>query len=146
MQNNHRINKKAYHFIQDNYAHSKKNVLRGLHYQEINPQAKLINVTYGEIFDVAVDIRKKSSSFGKFVGIKLAAKDKNLLFIPEGFAHGYLVLSDFADVQYKVNTEWNKDNEKIIKWNDKDLNINWPIRKNLIISSKDLNGLSFNSI
>ena len=136
----------TYRFSQDNYAYSKKNVLRGLHYQLNKPQAKFITVTAGKIFDVAVDIRKHSPTYGKYVSAILSSENKLSLFIPEGFAHGYLVLSDFAEIQYKVNNAWDADDEGIILWNDESINIDWPIKDNLILSKKDMNGFTFKSI
>jgi len=124
-------------FVQDNFAYSKKNVLRGLHYQSPNDQAKLVQVVHGEIFDVAVDIRKSSSSYGKWVGKNLSALNRRQLFIPEGFAHGYCVLSDVAIFQYKCSRLYSPGNEKGIIWNDKSLQIDWPVQ-NPIISQKDL--------
>ena len=124
-------------FVQDNFSHSTYGVLRGLHYQK-NPkaQAKLVTVLKGKIFDVAVDIRKNSSTFGKWVGEILSEEDHKLIYIPEGFAHGFCVLSDCADVLYKVNNEYSPEHEKGIIWNDPKINISWPI-KNPTISNKD---------
>lgn len=137
---------KTYRFVQDNCAYSKKNVLRGLHYQLNKPQAKLITVTSGKIFDVAVDIREHSPTYGKYVSIILSSENKSSLFVPKGFAHGYLVLSDFAEIFYKVDQSWSKDTEQSLLWNDNELNIDWPVKDNLIISNKDLNATKFNSI
>lgn len=125
-------------FVQDNFSHSYKHVIRGLHYQ-INPkaQAKLVSVLQGEIFDVAIDIRKNSPTFGKWIGVTLSDKNHKLLFIPQGFAHGFCVLSDVADVLYKVNQEYSPEHEKGIIWNDPQINISWPT-KNPIISKKDM--------
>ncbi|MCR8538780.1 MAG: dTDP-4-dehydrorhamnose 3,5-epimerase [Prochlorococcus marinus CUG1439] len=140
---------KITNFCQDNHSQSKRGVLRGIHYQ-LNPyaQGKLIRCTNGEIFDVAVDLRKDSMTYKEWVGIELSAKNKYLLWIPEGFGHGFLTLSNSADVQYKVNNKWDKDSEKSIIWNDSELNIDWPINKldkdQLIISEKDSNGLTIN--
>lgn len=129
------INKR---FIQDNFSHSIQGTLRGLHYQQ-NPkaQAKLVFCMRGEIFDVAVDIRKKSPTFGKWIGKILSENNHELLYIPEGFAHGFCVLSDEADVLYKVNQEYSPEHDRGILWNDPTINISWPI-KNLILSEKDL--------
>ena len=128
------INKK---FIQDNFSHSIHGVIRGLHYQKIpKAQAKLVTVLSGKIFDVAVDIRKNSPTYGKWIGEILSADDHKLIYIPEGFAHGFCVLSQEADVSYKVNNEYSPENEKGIIWNDPKINISWPI-KNPIISNKD---------
>ena len=125
-------------FVQDNFSHSVKGVLRGLHYQK-NPkaQAKLVLVTSGEIFDVAVDIRKDSPTYGKWVGEVLSDKNHRLLYIPEGFAHGFCVLSDTADVLYKVNSEYSPEHEQGIVWNDSEIGIKWSI-DNPILITKDL--------
>ncbi len=125
-------------FVQDNYSRSIKGVLRGLHYQK-NPkaQAKLVMVTRGEIFDVAVDMRKGSTTFGKWVGQILSDKNHKLLYIPEGFAHGFCVLSESADVLYKVNSEYSPEHERVILWNDSEVGIKWPIDKPIMIE-KDL--------
>jgi len=125
-------------FVQDNLSHSIRDVLRGLHYQK-NPkaQAKLVSAVSGEIFDVAVDIRKGSPTFGKWVGEILSDKNHRLLYVPEGFAHGFCVLSEVADVLYKVNQEYSPENEKGILWNDNEIKINWPIN-NPILVQKDL--------
>lgn len=125
-------------FVQDNFSRSVKGVLRGLHYQK-NPQAqaKLVMALQGEIFDVAVDIRKGSPTYGKWVGEILSDKNHRLLYIPEGFAHGFCVLSDSADVLYKVNSEYSTEHERGILWNDAGLAIKWPIDKPVMIK-KDL--------
>jgi len=126
-------------FIQDNFSYSQKNVLRGLHFQ-INPkaQAKLVSVLKGEIFDVAVDLRKNSSTYMKWISEKLSATNHKSLYIPEGFAHGFCVLSDDAYVMYKVNSNFYPEFEGGIIWNDPELNISWPISKP-ILSKKDEN-------
>lgn len=123
-------------FIQDNYSKSKKGVLRGLHFQEVYPQAKLVRCIKGEIYDVAVDLRKGSKTFGKHVSVILSGSNKNIVYIPRGFAHGFVVLSEEAEVVYKVDNNYSPENESGLIWNDLDVNINWPI-KNPIISSKD---------
>lgn len=125
-------------FVQDNYSHSIKGVLRGLHYQK-NPkaQAKLVMVTRGEIFDVVVDIRKGSSTYGKWVGEILSDKNHRLLYAPKGFAHGFCVLSDTADVLYKVTSEYSPEHERGILWNDQEISIQWPTDKPVMIK-KDL--------
>ena len=123
-------------FVQDNLAYSVKGTLRGLHYQYPNAQAKLIQVIQGEIFDVAVDIRAGSHTFGKWVGVKLSVTNKKQLFIPTGFAHGYCVLSDTALITYKCSTFYSPEDEKGILWNDPDLKITWPIQ-NPLVSDKD---------
>ena len=124
-------------FVQDNFSHSTKGVLRGLHYQK-NPkaQAKLVVAVRGEIFDVAVDIRKNSHTYGHWVGCILSDRNHDMLYIPEGFAHGFCVLSKNADVCYKTNREYSPKHEKGIVWNDPALNINWHI-ENPILSEKD---------
>ena len=124
-------------FVQDNFSHSVKGVLRGLHYQK-NPkaQAKLVTALRGEIFDVAVDIRKGSPTYGKWVGEILSENNHNLLYIPEGFAHGFCVLSEKADVLYKVNQEYSVKHDRGLLWNDTTLDIKWPTDKP-IISEKD---------
>jgi dTDP-4-dehydrorhamnose 3,5-epimerase len=124
-------------FVQDNHSHSIKRVLRGLHYQK-NPkaQAKLVMVVRGEIFDVAVDIRKGSPTYGKWVGETISEKNHKLFYVPEGFAHGFCVLSDEADVIYKVNQEYSAENDRGILWNDPKINVKWPL-DNLIVSDKD---------
>jgi len=125
-------------FVQDNISHSIKNVLRGLHYQK-NPkaQAKLIIPIKGKIFDVAVDIRKGSPSFGKWVGEILSENNHKSLFVPKGFAHGFCVLSEQADILYKVSSEYSSENERGIIWNDPTLDIKWPVNDSIIIQ-KDL--------
>jgi len=125
-------------FVQDNISHSIRGVLRGLHYQK-NPkaQAKLVTAIRGEIFDVAVDIRKGSPTFGKWIAEILSDKNHKSLYVPEGFAHGFCVLSDVADVLYKVNQEYSSENEKGILWTDPEINISWPI-VDTILSEKDL--------
>lgn len=124
-------------FIQDNHSKSSKNVLRGLHYQ-LNPkaQSKLVRCTKGEIFDVAVDIRKNSATYGKWVGVKLSDKNMNMLYVPEGFAHGFAVLSEEAEVLYKTSNEYSYEHDTGIFWNDPEIGINWNI-DNPIISEKD---------
>ena len=124
-------------FVQDNQSRSKKNVIRGLHFQIEKPQIKLIKVISGSIFDVVVDIRKQSKNFGKHISVELNAEDNKQLWIPEGFAHGFLVLSEIAEVQYKVSEFWDSELERSLLWSDEDLNINWPLSSNPIISSKD---------
>jgi dTDP-4-dehydrorhamnose 3,5-epimerase len=125
-------------FVQDNFSNSIRGVLRGLHYQN-NPkaQAKLVTTLKGKIFDVAVDIRKNSPTYGKWVGEILSGENHKLLYIPEGFAHGFCVLSKEAEVLYKVNREYSPEHEKGILWNDPEINIKWPIKK-LILLEKDL--------
>jgi dTDP-4-dehydrorhamnose 3,5-epimerase len=127
-------------FVQDNHSKSNKNVLRGLHYQ-LPPmeQAKLIICTRGKVFDVVVDIRKGSPHYGKWVGEYLSEENKNMIFIPAGFAHGFLVLSEEAEIIYKINKEYSKEHERGIRWNDPEIGIDWPINKKPILSGKDKN-------
>lgn len=114
-------------FVQDNHSRSSKNVLRGLHYQIEQPQGKLVRVIQGEIFDVAVDLRQSSPTLGKWVSVKLSSDNKHQLWIPAGFAHGFIVLSDTAEVLYKTTDYYAPASEKIILWNDPDLSIDWPL-------------------
>ena len=124
-------------FVQDNFSHSVNGVIRGLHFQKApKAQAKLVTVLKGKIFDVAVDIRKNSPTYGKWVSEILSDYTHNLLYVPEGFAHGFCVISDEADVQYKVSNEYSQEHERSIIWNDPKLNIEWPIKKP-DISNKD---------
>lgn len=125
-------------FNQDNHSRSTKGVLRGLHYQkQPKAQAKLVRCTRGEIFDVAVDIRKNSKTFGKWVGEILSEENKNMLYIPEGFAHGFVVLSEEAELLYKASNEYSAENDRGIRWNDPDIGINWGWTKDPLISEKD---------
>jgi dTDP-4-dehydrorhamnose 3,5-epimerase len=128
-------------FVQDNHSRSVKHVLRGLHYQIRRPQGKLLRVTAGEVFDVAVDLRRSSSTFGKYVGTVLSAANKKQLWIPEGFAHGYLVLSDAAEVLYKTTDYYLPEDERCLIWNDPDVGIDWPKDGAPILSAKDRLGL-----
>ena len=130
-------------FLQDNHSKSAKNVLRGLHYQLERPQGKLVRVISGRIFDVAVDVRLKSNTFGKYFGIELSSRNKKQLWIPRGFAHGFITLSQKAEVLYKVDEIYFPDLEKTILWNDEELSINWPISKEPLLSEKDKKGISF---
>ena len=123
-------------FVQDNHSRSQKNVLRGLHFQKENPQGKLVRVVRGEVFDVAVDIRKDSSTYGKWVGVILSEENKNQLWIPPGLAHGFLVLSDIADFEYKCTNYYDPNSEGCLLWNDPIVNINWPTSM-VILSEKD---------
>ncbi len=127
----------AREFVQDNHSRSVHNVLRGLHYQIQQPQGKLVRVIAGKIFDVAVDIRKHSPSFGKWVGITLSTAHPQMLWIPEGFAHGFLVLSESAETLYKTTDYYVPDAERTIIWNDPDIGIDWPIARDPILSVKD---------
>jgi dTDP-4-dehydrorhamnose 3,5-epimerase len=129
-------------FVQDNHSKSQQSVLRGLHYQIQQPQGKLVRVIAGEIFDVAVDIRKSSTTFGKWVGSYLSAENKKMLWIPAGFAHGFYVTSLATEVLYKATDYYEPQWERTIAWNDPTININWPIINELtpILSSKDKTG------
>jgi len=129
-------------FVQDNHARSARNVLRGLHYQIRQPQGKLVRVVAGEVFDVAVDIRKNSPTFGRWVGHTLSAENKQQVWIPAGFAHGYLVLSDYAELLYKATDYWAPEHERRIAWNDPDLAIGWPLEGTPILSAMDANGVA----
>lgn len=132
-------------FVQDNHSKSSKGVLRGLHYQ-LSPhaQGKLVRCVAGEVFDVAVDIRKRSPTFGQWVGVLLSGENKRQLWIPEGFAHGFLVLSDTAEVLYKVTNFYHKESEQSIDWHDSTLDIKWPLHDvHLCLSDKDANASSF---
>ncbi len=125
-------------FVQDNLSRSVKNTLRGLHYQVIQPQAKLVMVTHGEILDVAVDVRRDSPNFGKYVSYRLSDKNREMLYIPEGFAHGFFVLSDEATFLYKCNDYYNPAGERGIRWDDPQVNIDWPDAPP-VLSAKDQN-------
>lgn len=129
-------------FVQDNHSHSQKGVLRGLHFQKNNPQGKLVSVIKGCVYDVAVDIRKKSKTYGSWEAFELSEKNKKQLWVPPGFAHGFVVLSESADVVYKCTDYYDSSDEGSIIWNDNTLNIDWPIT-NPILSHKDSNALSF---
>ena len=124
-------------FVQDNHSRSVRNVLRGLHYQIKQPQGKLVRVIQGEVFDVAVDIRRSSPNFGKWAGFNLSAENKRVAWIPPGFAHGFLVLSEVAEFLYKTTDYWAPEHERCISWNDPDLAIDWPLQGEPVLSSKD---------
>ena len=128
-------------FVQDNISCSRKGVLRGLHYQNPGPQGRLVHVLLGEVFDVAVDIRVGSPNFGKWLGMKLSFENNRQLYIPEGFAHGFLVTSDEAVFAYKCTRSYRKECERTIRWDDPDIGIAWPIG-NPVLSEKDQAGLS----
>lgn len=127
-------------FVQDNHSRSMQGVLRGLHYQIQQPQGKLVRVVAGSVFDVAVDLRRSSPTFGKWVGEVLSADNKKQLWIPEGFAHGFVVLSESAEFLYKTTDYWAPEFERSVLWNDTDLNISWPITAPPLLSGKDTNG------
>ncbi|AEK60642.1 dTDP-4-dehydrorhamnose 3,5-epimerase [Collimonas fungivorans] len=124
-------------FVQDNHSKSAKNVLRGLHYQIRQPQGKLVRVVAGEVFDVAVDVRKSSPTFGHWVGVTLSAENKRQLWIPEGFAHGFVVTSESAEFLYKTTDYWAPEFERSILWNDPAIGIDWPITGAPLLSGKD---------
>ncbi|WLR92968.1 dTDP-4-dehydrorhamnose 3,5-epimerase [Shinella zoogloeoides] len=124
-------------FVQDNHSKSARNVLRGLHYQIEQAQGKLVRVVEGEVFDVAVDIRRASPTFGRWVGVHLSAENKKQLWVPEGFAHGFVVLSETAEFLYKTTDYYNPAFERSILWNDPDLNIQWPTSGEPQLSAKD---------
>ncbi|PSJ48373.1 dTDP-4-dehydrorhamnose 3,5-epimerase [Zobellella taiwanensis] len=124
-------------FVQDNHSRSAQGVLRGLHYQVVQPQGKLVRCTVGEVFDVAVDIRANSSTFGQWVGVHLSAENKRQLWIPEGFAHGFVVLSEIADFQYKATDYYAPEHERAIRWDDPALAIEWPLSSPPLLSEKD---------
>lgn len=128
-------------FVQDNHSGSRKGVIRGLHYQICHPQAKLVRVLVGEIFDVAVDIRRSSPTFGKWFGVNLSAENRKQLYIPVGFAHGFLVLSDWAEVLYKTTDFYAPECDRVIIWNDPTIDIEWPLDGvEPILSRKDAQG------
>jgi len=124
-------------FVQDNQSHSVRGVLRGLHYQIEQPQGKLVRAVQGEIFDVAVDLRRKSPTFGRWSGVKLSAGNRKQVWIPEGLAHGFLVLSETADVFYKVTDYYASQHERALLWNDLQIGITWPLDREPILSAKD---------
>ncbi len=128
------------HFVQDNHSRSAQNVLRGLHYQIQQPQGKLVRVVVGSVFDVAVDLRKSSKTFGQWVGIYLSAESKQQLWVPPGFAHGFVVLSEYAEFLYKTTDYYAPQHERCILWNDSDLAIAWPVEGEPVLSAKDRAG------
>jgi dTDP-4-dehydrorhamnose 3,5-epimerase len=130
-------------FVQDNHSRSKQGVLRGLHYQIQQPQGKLVRVVLGEVFDVAVDLRKSSPTFGQWVGEYLSAENKKQLWVPEGFAHGFVVLSDYAEFLYKTTDYYAPAYERCIIWDDPTLSINWPLNQQPELSAKDQKGCFF---
>lgn len=132
----------AYEFVQDNHSRSIQGTLRGLHYQIRQAQGKVVRVVVGEVFDVAVDLRRSSPTFGKWVGYNLSSENKYQLWIPPGFGHGFYTLSDWAEVVYKATDFYSPADERSIVWNDPEINIDWPdlAKENLIISSKDAQG------
>ncbi len=127
-------------FVQDNHSRSARGVLRGLHYQVGNPQGKLVRVVAGEVFDVAVDLRRSSPTFGRWVGERLSADNRRMMWVPEGFAHGFVVLSDSADFLYKTTDYYAPENERTVAWNDPDLAIAWPLQGEPQLKPKDAAG------
>ena len=129
-------------FVQDNHSKSGKNILRGLHYQIQQAQGKLVRVVSGEVFDVAVDIRKSSPNFGQWVGVNLSAENSRQLWVPPGFAHGFVVLSEQAEFLYKTTDYWAPEHERCLAWNDPEIGIDWPISEAPLLSAKDQLGKS----
>jgi dTDP-4-dehydrorhamnose 3,5-epimerase len=132
-------------FVQDNHSRSGRGVLRGLHYQIRQPQGKLVRVVVGEVFDVAVDLRRRSPTFGRWVGEILSAENKRELWVPEGFAHGFVVLSETAEFLYKTTDYWFPEHERCIRWDDPTLAIDWRFSGTPIVSEKDARGADFRS-
>jgi len=132
-------------FVQDNHSLSRRGVVRGIHYQIENVQGKLVRVIVGEVFDVAVDLRRESETFGRWVGARLSAANKRQLWIPPGFGHGFVALTDSAEMLYKTTDYYNRDGERCIRWDDPDLGINWPLSDGAMLSEKDAAATSFRS-
>lgn len=135
-----------YNFLQDNHSKSRRGVLRGLHYQINKPQGKLVRVIQGEVFDVVVDIRRSSPTFGQWFGLHLSADNKKQLWIPPGLAHGFKVLSETAEFLYKTTDFYAPELERCLAWNDKDLNIDWPNKDEVVLSEKDQRGIHFSNL
>jgi dTDP-4-dehydrorhamnose 3,5-epimerase len=133
-------------FVQDNHSMSTKGVLRGLHYQIRHPQGKLLRVVQGSVFDVAVDLRKSSPTFGRWVGARLSAENRRQLWIPPGFAHGFLALSETAEVLYKITDYWYPEYERTLLWNDPALAIEWPVDGEPRLAAKDVAGQAFGEV
>lgn len=133
-------------FLQDNQSKSRKGVLRGLHFQKTYPQAKLVRVIKGEVYDVAVDLRKDSATYGEYVGVILSEENKKQFFVPRGFAHGFLVLSDEAEFVYKCDNLYHPEDEGGLIYNDKDINIDWPEGFDILLSEKDKNFPTFKEL
>ena len=134
-------------FVQDNHSKSNKGILRGLHFQKVQTQGKLVRVTSGEVYDVAVDVREGSPTFGKWVGVYLSAENKRQLWVPAGFAHGFLVTSDSAEFVYKCTDYYHPESEVSLAWDDADLAIDWPLNNERpSLSAKDAEGISFSSL
>ncbi|UZJ45331.1 dTDP-4-dehydrorhamnose 3,5-epimerase [Marinimicrobium sp. C6131] len=133
-----------YQFVQDNHSSSSRGILRGLHYQHKQPQGKLVRVTRGEVFDVAVDMRKSSPTFGQWVGAYLSESNKQMLWVPPGFAHGFYVTSEMAEFQYKCTDYYAPGDEYSLRWDDPTVGVKWPVQDgNVKLSDKDANGLAF---
>jgi dTDP-4-dehydrorhamnose 3,5-epimerase len=130
-------------FVQDNQSFSVRNVLRGLHYQIRQPQAKLVQVLLGEIYDVVVDLRRSSATFGKWTAVNLSSATHRMVWVPIGFAHGFLVLSEHAVVQYKVTDYYAPEHERTIHWGDRDLAIKWPLQRDPLVNEKDARGVAY---
>jgi dTDP-4-dehydrorhamnose 3,5-epimerase len=130
-------------FVQDNHSRSQRNVLRGLHYQIDHAQGKLVRVTAGTVYDIAVDLRRSSPTFGKWVGFTLSADDKRMAWIPPGFAHGFCVTSDWAEFLYKTTDYWSPAHERTLLWNDPQLAIPWPLTDEPLLAAKDVAGRPF---
>ena len=128
-------------FVQDNHSRSRRGVLRGLHYQIQHPQGKLVRATVGEVYDVAVDLRRSSPNFGRAVGVTLSAGNKRMLWIPPGFAHGFVVISEVAEFLYKTTDFWHPEHERTLLWNDPALGLEWPIDGPPTLAAKDAAGL-----
>jgi dTDP-4-dehydrorhamnose 3,5-epimerase len=129
-------------FVQDNHSRSRRGVLRGLHYQIKQPQGKLVRVVTGRVFDVAVDVRRSSPTFGRWAGVELSADNHRLLWVPPGFAHGFLVLSDTADFLYKTTDYYAPEHERTVAWNDPAIGIDWPVEGEPVLSAKDRGGVA----
>lgn len=127
----------AVQFLQDNHSRSSRGVLRGLHYQVVKPQGKLVRVVQGEVFDVAVDLRRSSPNFGKWVGVMISAENKKQVWIPPGFAHGFLVMSDTAEFLYKTTEYWYPEHDRSLLWSDPDIGITWPGNVQPVLAAKD---------
>ncbi len=132
-------------FVQDNHSRSVRGVLRGLHYQIRQPQGKLVRVIVGEVFDVVVDLRRSSPDFGRWTGVRLSADNKRHLWVPPGYAHGFLVLSEMAEFLYKTTDYWAPEHERCIRWDDPQLAISWPLQGVPVLSAKDAQGLALSA-
>ena len=133
-------------FVQDNHSGSRRGVLRGMHYQIVQPQGKLVRVARGRVFDVAVDLRRSSATFGRSAGVELSAENRRQVFVPAGFAHGFLMLSDWADVLYKTTDYYAPQHERCLIWNDPDVGIAWPLSGEPLLAPKDRAGLRLREV